>query len=39
MQVLQLFAELITLLRNAVLIKCYDFEGPMNSIYHFASLI
>jgi hypothetical protein len=35
---LQLFAELIALPQNAIRIKCYDFEWPMNSIYHFASL-
>jgi hypothetical protein len=31
MQVLQLFTELIALPPNAICIKCYDFEWPMNS--------
>jgi hypothetical protein len=39
MQILQLFAELIALPQNAIHIKCYDFEGPMNSICHYLSLI
>jgi hypothetical protein len=38
MQVLQLFAELIALPQNAICIKCYDFEGPMNYIYHYPSV-
>jgi hypothetical protein len=39
MQILQLFAELIILPQNAIRIKYYDFEGPMNSICHYPLLI
>jgi hypothetical protein len=31
------FSQLIALPQNAIRIKCYDFEGPMNSIYHYPS--
>jgi hypothetical protein len=39
LQDLQLFAELIALPQNAIRIKCYDIEGPMNYICHYPSLI
>jgi hypothetical protein len=38
MQVLQLFTELIAPTPNAICIKCYDFERPMNSSNHFVAL-
>jgi hypothetical protein len=37
MQVLQLFIEFIALPLNTIRIKCYDFEGPVNSSGHFVS--
>jgi hypothetical protein len=37
MQDLQLFTELIALLPNAISIKCYDFEQPLNSSSFFVS--
>jgi hypothetical protein len=37
MYVLQLFTELKALPHNAIRIKCYDVEGPMNSSGHFAT--
>jgi hypothetical protein len=36
--VLQLFSELIASPPNAICIKCYDFERPMNSSSLFVSL-
>jgi hypothetical protein len=33
--VLQLFTELMALPPNAIGIKCYDFEGSMNTNGHF----
>jgi hypothetical protein len=37
-KVLNLFSELIALPQNAIRIKCYDFEGPINSSIQFPPL-
>jgi hypothetical protein len=39
MQILHLFPELIALPSNAIHIKCYDFNGPINSGYEFCFML
>jgi hypothetical protein len=35
--ILHLFTELMALPSNVIRIKCYDFEGPVKTIYPFVS--